>query len=133
MSPYFPPTQVLTGMISSLNFSGQSNKLIGCIVSTESSGRPGAKNPGSSATGLMGVEKIGAKDVAQHGSGGTFGGMNSSQLYTHMTDPAANIATGTSLLKLKIGYAKGNVQSGLDSYGTGAPYGQNELGCANGH
>jgi hypothetical protein len=120
-------------MITALNFSGQSNKLIGCIVSTESSGRPGVNNSGSSATGLMGVEKTGAKDVAQHGSGGTFGGMNSRQLYAHATDPAANIATGTSLLKLKIGYANGNVQTGLDTYGIGAPYGQNELGCANGH
>lgn len=53
------------------------------------------------------------------------------QLYAHGTDPAANIATGTALLKLKVGYAKGNVQNGLDMYGTGAPYGQNRLACAN--
>ena len=124
------PLSNLTGMIKSLNFSGQPNKLIGCIISTESSGRPGAGNSGSSAKGLMQVLKGGAKDVAQHGAGGTFQGMNGKQLYAHATDPAANIATGTALLKLKVGYAGGNVQNGLDMYGTGAPYGQNELGCA---
>jgi RHS repeat-associated protein len=132
-SPTQPlPTTALSQMITSLNFSGQSNKLIGCIVSTESSGRPGVKNSGSSATGLMGVEKGGAKDVAIHGKGGTFQGMNSAQLFAHATDPAANIATGTALLKLKVGYAGGNVQNALDMYGTGAPYGQDRLACANG-
>jgi RHS repeat-associated protein len=133
-SPSQPlPKSVLTEMISSLNFSGQSNKLIDCIVSTESSGKPGAGNSTSTAKGLMQVLKGGAKDVAQHGKGGTFEGMNGKQLYAHATDPAANIATGTALLKLKVGYAGGNLQNGLDMYGTGAPYGQNRLACANGH
>ncbi|MDR3712329.1 MAG: RHS repeat-associated core domain-containing protein [Puia sp.] len=124
------PPVALSSMITALNFSGQSDKLVGCIVSAESSGVPGAGNSGSSAKGLMQVLKGGAADVAQHGSGGTFQGMNGKQLYAHATDPAANIATGTALLKLKVGYAKGNVQNGLDMYGTGAPYGQNRLGCA---
>jgi len=134
----FSPTQAippvaLSSMITALNFSGQSDKLIGCIISTESSGKPGVANSGSTAKGLMQVLKGGAKDVAQHGSGGTFQGMNGSQLYAHATDPAANIATGTALLKLKVGYANGDVQKGLDMYGTGAPYGQNREACANGH
>jgi hypothetical protein len=79
----------------------------------------------------MGLEKGGAKDVAIHGKGGTFQGMNGAQLFAHATDPAANIATATALLKLKVGYSKGNVQNALDMYGTGAPYGQNRLACAN--
>ncbi len=108
------PSPVLSNMIHNLNFSGQSDALIGCIVGTESSGRPGVKNVNSSATGLMGVEagKNGTGDIAR-GSGGTFQGMNGDQLYAHAKDPAANIAMGSRFVKQKIGYARGNVQNGL--------------------
>ena len=32
--------------------------------------------------------------------------------YSQANDPAINIATGTALLKLKVGYAKGNLEKG---------------------
>jgi hypothetical protein len=120
----------LMDMVHTLNRSGQSDQLVACIISTESGGHGNAANSGSTAKGLMQVlaGKNGVGDVVNHGGGG---GMNAGQLYSQLTDPAVNIDVGTSLLKLKVGYAKGNVQSGLDKYGTGSPYGQKRLACAN--
>lgn len=45
--------------------------------------------------------------------------MSCGQLYSQQYDPAVNIAAGSAFVKIKIGYAHGNVQIGLDLFGTG--------------
>jgi soluble lytic murein transglycosylase-like protein len=53
--------------------------------------------------------------------------------YSQLHDPATNIAAGTAFVKLKIGYAHGDVEKGLDMYGTGSGYGKDKIGCAAGN
>lgn len=127
------PPGFLNGIVHSLNRSGQSDKLIGCIISKESSGISGAASNSSSARGLMQMLRGGANDVAAHSSTGNFGGESGPQIYSQLGDPATSVAAGSAFVKLKVGYAHGNVQSGLDMYGTGSPYGQEVMGCASGH
>lgn len=126
------PSGFLNGLVHSLNRSGQSDKLIGCIISKESSGKSGAASNSSSARGLMQMLRGGANDVAGHSSTGDFGGASGPQIYSQLGDPATSVAAGSAFVKLKIGYAHGNVQNGLDMYGTGSPYGQEVMGCAAG-
>ncbi len=126
------PSGFLNGLVHSLNRSGQSDKLIGCIISKESSGKSGAASNSSSARGLMQMLRGGANDVAAHSSTGDFGGASGPQIYSQLGDPATSVAAGSAFVKLKIGYAHGNVQNGLDMYGTGSPYGQEVMGCAAG-
>jgi RHS repeat-associated protein len=113
------PRAALTGMVSSLNRSGQSNKLVGCIIAAESSGNPqAAAGHGSTAKGLMQVNNPTAGDIARWYPS-DFRGMNGGQLSSQMTDPATAIVAGTDLLSHKIG--SGSLANGLGNY-----YGSND-------
>jgi RHS repeat-associated protein len=113
------PTSALNSMINSLNRSGQSNKLVGCIVAAESSGNPqAAAGHGSTAKGLMQVNNPTAGDIARWYPS-DFGGMSGGQLSSQMTDSATAIVAGTDLLNHKIG--SGSLANGLGNY-----YGSND-------
>jgi RHS repeat-associated protein len=113
------PTSALNSMINSLNRSGQSNKLVGCIVAAKSSGNPqAAAGHGSTAKGLMQVNNPTAGDIPRWYPS-DFGGMSGGQLSSQMTDSATAIVAGTDLLNHKIG--SGSLANGLGNY-----YGSND-------
>jgi RHS repeat-associated protein len=136
------PTPLMNQLIHSLNRSGQSDALVGCIASHESSDVTSAATPPpNTAKGLMQVNNGGAADVARLdaigvGRGGSsgFGGANAGQIASQLFDPAVNIAAGTVLLSAKINlYNGGNVEAGVAAYGTGDAYAKARMACAAGH
>jgi RHS repeat-associated protein len=128
------PPDVLKNMIHSLNRSGQSDTIVGCVIAGESSGRSGAaaRSP-STAKGLMQVNNPTAGDIARWYRS-DFGGMSGGQLSSQMTDPAIAITAGTDLLSHKIG--SGSLANGLGNYyGSSDPsantaYASGVMGCA---
>lgn len=78
-----------------------------------------SRQKSSSATGLMMVTRRALIDVNR----------SSKEKFTHseMTDPAANIRAGTTYLQLRVNWAHGDVQRGLNGYGTGPGYADNIL------
>lgn len=128
------PQNVLNGMVHSLNRSGQSDKVVGCVIAGESSGRSGAAaQPPSTAKGLMQVNNPTAGDIARWYRS-DFGGMSGGQLSSQMTDPAMAITAGTDLLSHKIG--AGSLANGLGNYygsndpSANAAYASGVMGCA---
>ena len=119
------PPNTLNPMIHALNRSGQSDKLVGCIVGAESSGiTTSQQSPPNTARGLMQVTRGAAQDVAGSAPGGA-------QLYSQLADPAINIATGSAYLNLQVNrYHGGDLQAGLASYGTGPAYASARQACA---
>ena len=107
-------------LVAANNKSGRSDELILCVIFKESSFDPAGANPGSSAVGLMGVEKGAAQDL--------------NIPYNTLSDPATNIAAGSQYLHRRIDWkppfgAGGDVRTGLANYGTGEPYADSILKC----
>lgn len=128
------PKNVLNGMVHSLNRSGQSDKIVGCVIAGESSGRSGAAaRPPSTAKGLMQVNNPTAGDIARWYRS-DFGGMSGGQLSSQMTDPGIAITAGTDLLRHKVG--SGSLANGLGNYygsndpSADAAYASGVMGCA---
>ncbi len=107
-------------LVAANNRSLQSDELILCVIFKESSFDPAGANSGSSAVGLMGVEKGAAQDL--------------NIPYNTLSDPAKNIAAGSQYLHRRIDWkppfgAGGDVRIGLANYGTGEPYADSILKC----
>jgi RHS repeat-associated protein len=107
-------------LVAANNKSLRSDELIICVIYKESSFDPAGANPGSTAVGLMGVEKGAASDL--------------NIPYNTLSDPATNIAAGSQYLHRRIDWkppfgAAGDVRTGLANYGTGEPYADSILKC----
>jgi hypothetical protein len=100
-----------------------SDHLLICLIWKESSFDPSAKNPGSSATGLMMMTKDAVTDANHHAPHGT-------RRFNHseMTNPALNIECGTLYLRVLIDRHHG-LSKALEHFGTGAAYAQQLLKC----
>ncbi|MBZ5640319.1 MAG: DUF6531 domain-containing protein [Acidobacteriia bacterium] len=92
-----------------------SDELIVCIAWKESGFDPAARNPKSSATGLLQITRNAAQDAGAS--------------HDEMTDPDKNIAAASKYLCLRIRWAKGDVKKGLEGYGTGPGYADDLLEC----
>ena len=107
-----PPARLSLPQVQDLvkanNKSGQSDSLVVAIAWKESGFNPTAKAATSSATGLMQMTKGAAKDSGYD--------------FSKMTDPATNIAAGSTYLGLRIKWDGGNVTKGVDDFGTGTGY-----------
>ena len=100
-----------------------STELLVCLIWKESRFDPKAKNPNSTATGLMQMTTGAVDDVNHNTPAGTH--------FTHaeMTDAARNIACGSHYLRLRIERAGGDVKRGLEGFGTGPGYATNIMTC----
>ena len=97
------------------NVSGQPDTLIVALIYKESRFDPTEKSKvaGSSATGLMQMTKTAVAEVNR---------VDKSKIdFATMTQGAANIATGSRYLALRIKRA-GNLKDGLNGFGTGPGY-----------
>ena len=97
--------------------------LLTCLIWKESRFDPQAKNPTSTATGLMQVTRAAVEDVNKNTPAGTH------FEHAEMTDPAKNIQCGSHYLRLRIERAGGDVTKGLEGFGTGPGYADNILAC----
>ncbi|MBE8989327.1 lytic transglycosylase domain-containing protein [Nostoc sp. LEGE 12450] len=100
-----------------------STELLLCQIWKESGFNPTAKNPGSTATGLMQITEGAVVDVNKNTPHGVH------FEHTEMTDPQKNVACATYYLGLKIRQAKKDIKKALEHYGTGIGYADNILIC----
>jgi soluble lytic murein transglycosylase-like protein len=107
-------------LVDANNMSDQSTELVTSLIWKESGFDPGAKNPSSSATGLMQATQAAVQDVNANTPKGTH--------YEHsdLTDAAKNIQVGTYYLKILV-KRWGTIDEALRRYGTGAGYETNIL------
>ena len=100
-----------------------SDHLLVCLIWKESAFDPGAKNPVSTATGLMMMTTGAVTDVNQHAPHGT-------RRFNHneMTNPALNIECGTLYLRLLIDRHR-DLTKALAHFGTGATYAHQLVKC----
>lgn len=100
-----------------------STELLTALIWKESGFVADAKSATTSATGLMQMTKDAVKDVNANTPPGVH--------YTHaeMTDPEKNIQCGSYYLGMRIKRAGGDVEKGLDGFGTGTGYAKNILAC----
>ena len=102
-------------LVQGNNVSGQADALIVALIYKESRFDPGAKSAAanSSAAGLMQMTRTAVAEVNR---------VNKTAIdFTTMTGGAANIAAGTTYLKIRIARAK-TLAAGLDGYGMGPGY-----------
>ncbi len=104
----------VANLVKENNRSGLSDSLVICLIYKESTFETKAKNPKSSAKGLMQMTKIACKDMKVQ--------------YKDIDDPAANISAGTSYIALRIRRA-GDITKGLEGFGTGKGYAKGILEC----
>lgn len=100
-----------------------STEVLLCLIWKESGFNPSDKNSSSSATGLMQMTKGAVVEVNKNTPKGTH--FN----HSDMTDPAKNIACGTYYLSIRIKWAQGSIEKGMEGYGTGAGYADSILEC----
>ena len=100
-----------------------SSELLVCLIWKESGFNPAAKNPGSTATGLMQMTVAAVQDVNHNTPVGVH------FEHSDMTDPAKNVQCGTYYVCLRIKRAGGDVKKGLEGFGTGPGYADNILVC----
>ncbi|HWK88915.1 MAG TPA: DUF4157 domain-containing protein [Longimicrobium sp.] len=103
-------------LVSANNKSGLSDDLVVCLIWKESGFKPGVKNAGSSATGLMQMTKGAVTQVNKSSPKGVH------FEHSEMKDPAKNVEAGTRYLKIRVDWAKGDKKAGLEGFGTGAGY-----------
>jgi hypothetical protein len=109
------------------NMSNLSEALVTCIAYKESEFSPNAKNPKSSASGLMQLTKAAVKDVYPTLSDDAINKIFASD--GKIFDADYNISTGTKYLDILMKRNGGNVTKTLAKYGTGAEYAKDILDC----
>jgi hypothetical protein len=112
----------IAALVTATNLSGQNNQLIICIIWKESGFDPTVSN--GKHIGLMEVGPGALSDVQKKASFGAGTGFANADLF----DPATNISVGTYYLGLRF-QGTGNLNQGLDAYGTGPGYSDNILDC----
>ena len=99
-------------IVAQENRSGLSNELIICLIWKESSFDPLAQSRQTTARGLMQLTKSALATVQSNWTG--FGGTT----YKGLSDATTNVSVGTAYVGTRVDWARGNVQKGLNGYGT---------------
>jgi hypothetical protein len=117
----------IASLISKNNLSGQSEQLITCIAFKESMFNAQAKNPDSSASGLMQITRAAAIDVNPMLSRSEIDKMF--EPGGKIFDPDYNIAVGSAYLGILMDRTHMDLSKAVAAYGTGADYAKKVLDC----
>jgi RHS repeat-associated protein len=111
-------------LVANNNNSGLPNETIECLIWKESSFKPRVPSKTSTALGLMQMTSGAVDDV----------NANSPSLkhFTHagMTNAADNVAAGTAYLKIRIDREGGDIDKGMNVFGTGGNYSESIKTCS---
>jgi RHS repeat-associated protein len=117
----------MVSLISKNNLSGQSDQLITCIAFKESGFNAEAKNPDSSASGLMQITRAAAIDIRP-----TLSRTEIDKIFEpggKIFDANYNVATGSAYLGVLMDRKKMDLSKALAAYGTGEEYAKKVLDC----
>jgi len=113
-------------IVENNNNSSAPNETIECLIWKESSFNPKATTgiKGNTATGLMQMTKDAVNRVKQ--------GFPSFKNISHsdMTNPTTAVGAGTAYLEIAIELKNGNIEKGLNKFGTGRGYSKSIQSCS---